>query len=39
MDEYIREHNSGSATLTPESNINVTNFGTASYGWPIIGCL
>lgn len=28
----------GSATLTPGSNINVTEFGTATYPWPIFGC-
>lgn len=29
----------GSATLSPGSNITIVDLGTASYGYPIIGCL
>jgi hypothetical protein len=29
----------GSATLTPGSNMDVSELGNASYGWPILGCL
>ena len=35
--EYMSEY-FGMATLQPGSNINVTDYGDASYPWPIIGC-
>jgi len=39
MNDYMLANHSGSATLSPGLNINITSLGTATYGWPIIGCL
>ncbi len=38
INSYMQTHG-GSATLSPGSNFNITNIGTASYSWPAIGCL
>ncbi len=39
MNSYMQAHYSGAAMLLPGSNISISSFGSASYGWPIIGCL
>lgn len=38
INEKMNEYG-GTATLNPGSNIAVAEYGKASYGWPIIGCL
>jgi hypothetical protein len=38
IDEKMQSY-AGSATLTPGSNMSVSELGKASYGWPIVGCL
>jgi hypothetical protein len=38
IDEKMQSY-AGSATLTPGSNMSVSELGKASYGWPILGCL
>ncbi len=37
INSYMQSYG-GSAGLSPGSNINVTNFGTATYPWPVLGC-
>jgi hypothetical protein len=39
MNSYMQSHFSGSASLTSGTNITITNYGTANYSWPWIGCL
>lgn len=39
INSYLQAHFSGSATLSPGTNINITNLGTAHYSWPWVGCL
>jgi hypothetical protein len=38
INTYMQRY-AGSATLSPGSNMSVSELGKASYGWPIIGCL
>jgi hypothetical protein len=38
INTYVQRY-AGSATLSPGSNMSVSELGKASYGWPIIGCL
>ncbi|MEO5945548.1 MAG: hypothetical protein ABIP79_01940 [Chitinophagaceae bacterium] len=38
INEKMQQY-AGTATLSPGSNITIVELGTASYGWPIIGCL
>ena len=39
MNYYMQTYYSGSATLSPGSNIIISNIKTAKYSWPWLGCL